>query len=139
MISNAPKDTERDYMTCSEISDTSLNSQIDTSFVNKIYCHLKNTSVLLLILTERPSLPYCRSFFRTIFERLLICITGCINCETSERRSRRWTSNDEQSSKECPVSSIPSFVEHIGFTVSLKLCLNLWKFRVLIPTLNCER
>ena len=30
-----------------------------------------------------------------------------------------------QGNKKCSVSSIPSFVGHIGFMVSLKLCLNL--------------
>ena len=33
--------------------------------------------------------------------------------------------NEGQSNKKCSVSSMPSFVGHIGFTVSLKLWLNL--------------
>ena len=41
--------------------------------------------------------------------------------------------------QKCSVSSIPLLVGHVMFTVSLELCLNLWKFSLLRPTLDCER
>ena len=75
--------------------------------------------------SERPLSPYNKSCIRALFEKLLIWVSGRNKFETPPRRSRRKMSNDGQSNKKCSVSSMPSFVGHIGFTVSLELCLNL--------------
>ena len=93
----------------------------------------------LLTSLERSLSPYNKSCTRTLFERVLIWTNGCNTSDTPARRSRRWMLNEGQCSKKCSVSSIPSFVGHIGFMVSLKLCLNLWKFNLLRPTLIWER
>ena len=59
--------------------------------------------------------------------------------ETSARRALLDSSKEGQSNKKCSVSTMPSLDGHIGFMVSLKLCLNLWKFNLLRPTLSCVR
>ena len=74
--------------------------------------------------SERSLSPYNKSCIRALFEKLLIWANGRNKFETPAR-SRRKISNDGQSNKKCSVSSMPSFVGHSGFTVSLKLCLNL--------------
>ena len=75
--------------------------------------------------SERSLSPYNKSCTRALFEKLLIWANGRNKFETPARRSRRKMSNEGQSNKKCSVSSMPSFVGHMRFTVSLKLCLNL--------------
>ena len=83
-----------------------------------------NSRIFLLISSGKSLLPYINSYVKTSFEGLL-SPNGRTNARTPARRSRRWVSKDGQSNKKCSVSSIPSFEMHIGFIVSLKLCLNL--------------
>ena len=83
-----------------------------------------SSSILLLTSFERFLSPYSKSCTRRLLQRLSISTNGRNATETPARRSRRWISKEGQSNKKCSVSSIPSFVGHIGFTVSLKLWLN---------------
>ena len=97
-----------------------------------------SSSIFLLTSLGRFSSPYNKSCARTSFERLAYP-NGRNSGRISARRFCRWTTKDGQSNKKCSVSSTPSFVGHIGFIVSLKLCLNLWKFNLLRPTLSWVR
>ena len=71
---------------------------------------------------ERFDKPHESKVACTWLRRLFLC------------RCYEW-----QCSKKCSVSSTPSFIGHIGFNVSLKLCLNLWKLSALNPTRSCVR
>ena len=51
--------------------------------------------------------------------------SGRSDTKIPAKKSRLSTSKQGQSNKKCSVSSMPSFVGHLGFMVSLKLCLNL--------------
>ena len=64
-----------------------------------------------------------KSCVKSLFERL-IYPNGRTKARTLVRRSRRCIKKEGQSNKKCSVSSMPSFVGHIGFIVSLKLWLN---------------
>ena len=61
---------------------------------------------------------------------------GRNKAETPVRRFLHGASKEGQSNKKCSISSMPSLVGHIGLIVSLKLCLHLWKFNLLRPTLS---
>ena len=54
---------------------------------------------------------------------------GRNKAKTPAKRYLRGTAKEGQINKKCSVSSIPSFVGHIGFIVSLKLCLNFVKIK----------
>ena len=54
----------------------------------------------------------------SLFERL-VYPSGCNEKETSARRALRDSSKEEQSSKKCSVSSMPSLDGHIEFMVFL--------------------
>ena len=84
-----------------------------------------NRGIFLLMSSERSLSPYNKSCIGALLEKLLIWPNGRNKFETPARRSRRKMSNEGQSNKKCSVSSMPSFVGHIGLTVSQKLCLNL--------------
>ena len=87
-----------------------------------------SSSILLLTSSVRFLSPYSKHSIRTLFGRVSIWTNDRNNSETPARKSRRCISNEGQSNKKCSTSSMPSFVGHIGFTVSLKLCKNLWSF-----------
>ena len=84
----------------------------------------RQRSISLLRLAGKSLSPYNKIRIRNSFEGL-VCPSGHNKAETPARRSLRGTSKEGQSNKKCSVSSMPSLVGHIGFIVSLKLCLNL--------------
>ena len=98
----------------------------------KFIVHL---STFLLISIGRSLSSYDKIWTSALFGRLFIRTNGGNDSETQARRSRRWMSTEGQSNKECSVSSVPSFYGFIGSMVSRKLCLNLWQFNLLRPTL----
>ena len=86
----------------------------------------------------RSSLPCNRRFIRSWFARKLSWINGRTATDMPMRRCCHWLSNEGQGNNRCTISTIPSFVGHIGFMVSLKLYSNLWIVNVLRPTLIWE-
>ena len=66
---------------------------------------------------RRASFPLCPSahYFGDLYIQMVE-----LKQKTPARRSLRGTTREGQSNKKCSVSSIPSFVGHIGFMVSLK-------------------
>ena len=79
--------------------------------------------MLLLRSLRRFLSPYSKTSTRASLE-LLTYPYGRNRAKTPVRRSPRGTAKEGQSNKKCSVSSMPSFVGHNGFIVSLKLCLN---------------
>ena len=94
-------------------------------------------SFLLVSIVNRSS-PYKMNLSKTSFERDEKP-WGSNIAFTLLRRPDLGPLYEWQSSRKFSVSSTPSFAGHKGLTVSLKLCLNLWKFSLLSPTRNWVR
>jgi len=102
-----------------------------TSFMNKNLSIFKNTFVNV------TGMVFFR-FNRSWFERMLSWNNGRTATKMRARRYYRWLIK-WRAKQHKSVSSIPSSVGHIGFMVSLTMCLHLWKFNLLRQTLIWER
>ena len=83
-------------------------------------CIKFNVSSRICLFTEsgKSLSPYNNSCNKTSFARSTYP-SGRSNAKIPARRSRQCTSKQGQSNKKCSVSSMPSFVGHMGFVVSL--------------------